>query len=133
MKGIRDETSQGLATAAATFPLQRLDSNRKVSLSTLYKVLNSLQPFVARNFTPLHTSTMSSAPLLSASVTRILSVTGFPPELKTRDFQAAFAEYENQNGGFKIKWVDDTSLLLVFNDAGVGQSNLAAFSIIFAR
>jgi hypothetical protein len=66
---------------------------------------------------------MASAPLppLSASVTRILALTGFPSELKTKDIQAAFGEYENTNGGFKIKWVDDTSLLLVFNDAGVGK------------
>jgi len=66
---------------------------------------------------------MTSAPLppLSASVTRILALTGFPSELKTKDIQAAFSEYENMNGGFKIKWVDDTGLLLVFNDAGVAK------------
>jgi hypothetical protein len=63
-----------------------------------------------------------AVPLLSASTTRILTLTGFSPELKTRDIQLAFTEYENLNGGFKIKWVDDTSLLLVFNDAGVGVS-----------
>lgn len=57
---------------------------------------------------------------LSACVTRILSLSGFPAELKTRDIQTAFAEYENDRGGFKIKWIDDTSLLIVFNDAAVG-------------
>ncbi|TRM61520.1 hypothetical protein BD626DRAFT_501287 [Schizophyllum amplum] len=45
---------------------------------------------------------------LSASVTRILSLTGFPKELKTKDIQTAFSEYESQAGGFKIKWKDDT-------------------------
>lgn len=54
-------------------------------------------------------------------MTRILSLHGFPPELKTRDIQAAFAEYENERGGFKIKWIDDTSLLIVFNDAAVAK------------
>lgn len=58
---------------------------------------------------------------LSACVTRILALTGFPKELKTRDIQAAFSEWENVNGGFKIKWIDDTSLLIVFNDATVGE------------
>ena len=58
---------------------------------------------------------------LSASVTRILSLTGFPKELKTRDIQAAFADFDSQPGGFKIKWIDDTSLLIVFNDPTVGQ------------
>lgn len=58
---------------------------------------------------------------LSACVTRILSLTGFPKELKTRDIQAAFSEWENANGGFKIKWLDDTSLLIVFADATVGE------------
>ena len=59
---------------------------------------------------------------LSASVTRILYLTGFPKELKTKDIQSAFSEYENNNGGFKIKWKDDTSLLIVFQDATVGKS-----------
>lgn len=63
----------------------------------------------------------SSLSQLSACVTRILSLTGFPKELKTRDIQAAFAEWENVNGGFKIKWINDTSLLIVFNDATVGE------------
>jgi len=57
---------------------------------------------------------------LSASVTRILSLTGFPKELKTKDIQSAFSEWETVNGGFKIKWKDDTSLLIVFQDASVG-------------
>lgn len=60
---------------------------------------------------------------LSACVTRILALTGFPKELKTRDIQAAFTEWETANGGFKIKWIDDTSLLVVFQDATVGESN----------
>lgn len=58
---------------------------------------------------------------LSASVTRILYLTGFPKELKTKDIQSAFSEYEGANGGFKIKWKDDTSLLIVFQDATVGE------------
>jgi hypothetical protein len=58
---------------------------------------------------------------LSASVTRILFLTGFPKELKTKDIQSAFSEYEGVNGGFKIKWRDDTSLLIVFQDASVGE------------
>lgn len=58
---------------------------------------------------------------LSACVTRILSLVGFPKELKTRDIQAAFSEWENANGGFKIKWLDDTSLLIVFADATVAK------------
>jgi len=58
---------------------------------------------------------------LSASVTRILYLTGFPKELKTKDIQAAFSEYETMNGGFKIKWRDDTSLLIVFQDPTVAK------------
>jgi len=58
---------------------------------------------------------------LSASVTRILYLTGFPKELKTKDIQAAFSDYESMSGGFKIKWRDDTSLLIVFQDASVAK------------
>jgi hypothetical protein len=63
---------------------------------------------------------------LSASVTRILSLTGFPKELKTKDIQSAFSDYEGMTGGFKIKWRDDTSLLIVFQDAAVGEFNPVA-------
>jgi len=58
---------------------------------------------------------------LSASVTRILYLTGFSKELKTKDIQTAFADWEAVNGGFKIKWRDDTSLLIVFQDASVAK------------
>jgi hypothetical protein len=63
----------------------------------------------------------SSLTGLSASVTRILFLTGFPKELKTKDIHTAFSEWENASGGFKIKWRDDTSLLIVFQDASVAK------------
>lgn len=70
---------------------------------------------------------------LSASVTRILSLTGFPKELKTKDIQSAFSDYEGMTGGFKIKWRDDTSLLIVFQDAAVGEfksnATIASFTV----
>lgn len=73
---------------------------------------------------------------LSASVTRILFLTGFSKELKTKDIQGAFSEWENVNGGFKIKWKDDTSLLIVFQDASAGKHvscrYLAAVRILIA-
>jgi len=52
----------------------------------------------------------------SSSTTRILVLADFSPELKTRDIQACFVEHENERGGFKIKWIDDTSCYLVFED-----------------
>jgi hypothetical protein len=58
---------------------------------------------------------------LSAAVTRILCLTGFPQELKTKDINVAFSEWESMNGGFKIKWIDDTSLYIVFQDAAIGE------------
>lgn len=67
---------------------------------------------------------------LSAAVTRILSLTGFSKELKTKDIQAAFSEWDNVSGGFRIKWIDDTSLMIVFNDAGVGTSSFHALTIL---
>ncbi len=70
---------------------------------------------------PLIPDMAASLSQLSACVTRILALTGFPKELKTRDIQAAFSEWENASGGFKIKWIDDTSLLIVFADATVGM------------
>lgn len=55
------------------------------------------------------------------AVTRILQLTEFSKDLKTRDIQLVFAEWEDDRGGFKIKWVDDTSCLIVFTDPGVAK------------
>ena len=62
-------------------------------------------------------------PLISKpiSTTRILLLSGFAPELKTRDLLSVFAEWEDQNGGFRIKWIDDRSAYIVFVDPLVGQ------------
>ena len=32
-----------------------------------------------------------------------------------------FKDHENDKGGFRIKWLDDTNALVVFADAGVGK------------
>lgn len=58
---------------------------------------------------------------LSACVTRILSVSGFPKELRTKDINQAFSDWENVQGGFKIKWIDDTSLYIIFQDPTVAK------------
>lgn len=60
-------------------------------------------------------------PTATVSTTRILHLSGFSPELKTRDIQSVFADWEEEGGGFKIKWVDDTTCLIVFQDAGVAK------------
>lgn len=60
-------------------------------------------------------------PLLSPLVTKILELSGFPPHLKTRDLHQAFAVYEDEQGGFKIKWVDDTTALIIFSDAATAK------------
>ncbi|KDN41531.1 hypothetical protein K437DRAFT_295591 [Tilletiaria anomala UBC 951] len=58
----------------------------------------------------------SSLPILSPLVTRILEVSGFSSDLKTRDISSIFATWEDDRGGFKIKWVDDTTVLIIFAD-----------------
>jgi len=58
---------------------------------------------------------------LSACVTKILSVKGFPKELRTKDINQAFAEWDNVQGGFKVKWIDDTSLYVIFHDPTVAK------------
>lgn len=61
-------------------------------------------------------SVSSTLPLLSPLVTRILEISGFPPELKTKDIQLVFSAWEDDKGGFKIKWVDDITALIIFAD-----------------
>ncbi|TKY91021.1 hypothetical protein EX895_001020 [Sporisorium graminicola] len=66
-------------------------------------------------------SVASALPLLSPLVTRILQLSGFPPQLKTRDLQQVFSAYEDDNGGYKIKWVDDTTALIIFADPATAK------------
>ncbi|KAH8930146.1 hypothetical protein BT69DRAFT_1292008 [Atractiella rhizophila] len=58
----------------------------------------------------------------NVSTTRILKLSGFNPDLKTRDIQVIFQEWEEDRGGFKLKWVDDVTCLIVFNDPTVGKT-----------
>ncbi len=74
----------------------------------------------------------TALPVLSPLVTRILEVSGFSPDLKTRDIQAAFVAWEEEKGGYRIKWINDTSVLIVFNDAATGES-IAAHALYVYR
>lgn len=64
----------------------------------------------------------------AVNTTRVLSLTGFSKDLKTRDIQAIFVEYEDDRGGYRIKWLDDTGCLIVFNDPMVGESGCFCLS-----
>jgi len=55
---------------------------------------------------------------MAASVTRILHLGGFSPAVTTKDIKHAFAAFDDL---YKIKWIDDTSLYLVFNDPRIGE------------
>ncbi|WVF66394.1 hypothetical protein IAT40_001134 [Kwoniella sp. CBS 6097] len=63
----------------------------------------------------------SSSVQLSAAVTRILHLANFSADLKTRDLQNMFKDWENEKGGFRIKWLDDVNALVVFADASVAK------------
>ncbi|KAG8834755.1 hypothetical protein FRC17_007261 [Serendipita sp. 399] len=51
---------------------------------------------------------------MAACVTRILELRNFAASVKTRDVYSAFPDFGES---FKIKWVDDNALYLVFADA----------------
>jgi hypothetical protein len=55
---------------------------------------------------------------MAACVTRILELRGFDAKVKTRDVHTAFADFGES---YKIKWIDDHGLYLVFNDAVTGK------------
>lgn len=52
----------------------------------------------------------------------------FDPALKTKDLMDLCREWEDDRGGFKVKWRDDTSAWIVFADAAVGESHLSYIS-----
>jgi len=46
--------------------------------------------------------------------TRILDVCEFPASFKTHHLHEIFQEYEAMRGGYRIKWMDDTRALIIF-------------------
>lgn len=51
----------------------------------------------------------------------ILELYGFSASIKTAHLTDMFAAYENRSGGFRIKWVDDTKALVIFESAAVAK------------
>ncbi|KAF9167616.1 R3H and coiled-coil domain-containing protein 1 [Mortierella sp. AD011] len=51
----------------------------------------------------------------------ILELYDFSPSIKTVHLTDMFAPFENRLGGFRIKWVDDTKALVIFESAAVAK------------
>lgn len=62
----------------------------------------------------------------AVNITRILQLTGFSKDLKTRDIQNIFVDFEDDRGGYRIKWLDDTGCLIVFSDPMTGMCTVFA-------
>nr|ODN86668.1 hypothetical protein L203_03915 [Cryptococcus depauperatus CBS 7841]ODO04354.1 hypothetical protein L204_00713 [Cryptococcus depauperatus CBS 7855] len=63
---------------------------------------------------------------ISAAITRILHLANFSSE-RTRDLQLMFKDWDNEKGGYRIKWLDDTNALIVFADANVAKRAYLSF------
>ncbi|KAI8809250.1 hypothetical protein BJ742DRAFT_852929 [Cladochytrium replicatum] len=60
-------------------------------------------------------------PNLSEDVeTTAIEVFGFPETFKTHDVQNMYKEHEST--GFKIKWIDDTSCLVIFTTSSIARA-----------
>ncbi|GAA6021209.1 hypothetical protein JCM10207_008355 [Rhodosporidiobolus poonsookiae] len=53
--------------------------------------------------------------------TRVLLLRDFDPKLKTKDLQDALSEWQDEPGGLKVKWRDDTSAWVVFGEGAVAK------------
>ena len=60
-------------------------------------------------------------PLVSPVATRVLQLRNFSPELRTRDLHAVLRPWEDAEGGYRIRWHDDTTAYVVFNAASVAK------------
>ncbi|KAG2226961.1 hypothetical protein INT45_006368 [Circinella minor] len=59
----------------------------------------------------------SSSPPSQSSInnnTHILDCFGFPSSFKTYHLQSIFSKYDHVQGGYRIKWMDDTRALIIF-------------------
>ncbi|GAA5845041.1 hypothetical protein JCM9279_005413 [Rhodotorula babjevae] len=61
------------------------------------------------------------APAPGPNQTRVLLLSNFSASLKTKDLQDLVAEWQDDHGGLKVKWRDDTSAWIVFNDPTVAK------------
>ncbi|BGP15522.1 hypothetical protein JCM10213v2_003501 [Rhodosporidiobolus nylandii] len=53
--------------------------------------------------------------------TRVLLLRDFDAALKTKDLQEALSEWQDEPGGLKVKWRDDTSAWAVFGEPAVAK------------
>jgi hypothetical protein len=60
-----------------------------------------------------------STEILSDEFAHVVEIYNFPPEFKSSDLAAIFSSFKN--GGFELKWVDDTHCLGVFSSPLVGK------------
>lgn len=59
----------------------------------------------------------------------VVEIYNFPSEFKTSDLAAVFSSFKN--GGFELKWVDDTHCLGVFSSPLVGMYIYCTYLIIY--
>lgn len=59
----------------------------------------------------------------------VVEIYNFPSEFKTSDLAAVFSSFKN--GGFELKWVDDTHCLGVFSSPLVGTYVYIAINLAF--
>ncbi|CAG8569456.1 14329_t:CDS:2 [Funneliformis mosseae] len=55
--------------------------------------------------------------------TRILDIFDFPASFKTHHLHEIFQEYESMRGGYRIKWMDDTRALIIFEHPVTDPNN----------
>ncbi|KAI9290345.1 hypothetical protein BC943DRAFT_313780 [Umbelopsis sp. AD052] len=55
----------------------------------------------------------AEAPVIEEPTT-VLDCYDFPPAFKTHHLHDIFREYENMRGGYRIKWLEDTRALIIF-------------------
>ncbi|GAB5593425.1 hypothetical protein Unana1_08325 [Umbelopsis nana] len=64
----------------------------------------------------------AEAPLVDEPTT-VLDCYDFPPAFKTHHLHDIFREYENMRGGYRIKWLEDTRALIIFEHPSTAASH----------
>lgn len=83
-------------------------------------------PFFYGNFSHFCFRSLSCYSIAEAPVieepTTVLDCYDFPPAFKTHHLHDIFREYENMRGGYRIKWLEDTRALIIFEHPSTGRS-----------
>lgn len=129
-KDTRRHPAEALLTSPSSTP-SKIGNWSEGRLSSSFLIFRGVIWSVLSNWLASDILFCSSFPkLVSNDDMYILELYDFSASIKTAHLTDMFAVYENRSGGFRIKWVDETKALVIFESAAVGTLSLFLMNLL---